>query len=159
MKPEQIINNPFNSARYDNKDIFFLDYATPMRGFNINKLSGTSHLAMNIELRVPVAKYITDAPVNSNFFKNLQFTAFTDIGTAWTGVGPFARKNGFNTSVLGGGNLPFVATVTDFRNPFLIGYGVGARTTILGYFVKYDIGWGLENKGNQSPNFVCYRGV
>ena len=144
-------NNPFSSSRYDNKDVFFLDYATPMRGFNINKLSGTSHLAMNIEVRVPVAKYLTEAPVNSNFFKNLQFTAFTDVGTAWTGVGPFARKNGFNTSVIGGGNLPFVATVTDFRNPFLVGYGLGARTTILGYFVKYDIGWGWENKEIKAP--------
>ena len=144
-------NNPFSTSKYDNKDIFFLDYATPMRGFNINKLSGTSHLAMNIEVRVPVAKYLTDAPVNSNFFKNLQFTAFTDVGTAWTGVGPFARKNGFNTSVIGGGNLPFVATVTDFRNPFLVGYGLGARTTILGYFVKYDIGWGWENKEIKAP--------
>lgn len=144
-------NNPFRSSKYDNKDIFFLDYATPMRGFNINKLSGTSHLALNIELRFPVVKYLTDAPVNSSFFKNLQLTTFTDVGTAWTGVGPFARKNGFNTSVLGGGNLPFVATVTDFRNPFLIGYGVGVRTTLLGYFVKYDIGWGLENKEIKAP--------
>jgi Tol biopolymer transport system component len=144
-------NNPFRSSKYDNKDIFFLDYATPMRGFNINKLSGTSHLALNIEVRFPVTKYLTDAPVNSSFFKNLQLTTFTDVGTAWTGVGPFARKNGFNTSVLGGGNLPFVATVTDFRNPFLIGYGVGARTTLLGYFVKYDIGWGLENKEIKAP--------
>ncbi len=144
-------NNPFNSSRFDNKDIFFLDYATPLRGFNINKLSGTSHLAMNIELRVPVAKYLYDGPIYSNFFKNLQFTTFTDIGTAWTGVGPFARKNGFNTSVIGGGLLPFRATVTDFRNPFLIGYGVGARTTLLGYFIKYDIGWGLENKEVKAP--------
>jgi hypothetical protein len=144
-------NNPFRSSKYDNKDIFFLDYATPMRGFNINKLSGTSHLALNIEVRFPVTKYLTDAPVNSSFFKNLQLTTFTDVGTAWTGVGPFARKNGFNTSVLGGGNLPFVATVTDFRNPFLIGYGVGARTTLLGYFVKYDLGWGLENKEIKAP--------
>ncbi len=144
-------NNPFNNSRFDNKDIFFLDYATPLRGFNINKLSGTSHLAFNLELRIPVAKYIYDGPIYSNFFKNLQFTTFTDIGTAWTGVGPFARKNGFNTSVIGGGALPFRATVTDFRNPFLIGYGLGVRTTLLGYFIKYDIGWGLENKEVKAP--------
>ena len=144
-------NNPFSSSRVDNKDIFFLDYATPLRGFNINKLSGTSHLAFNVELRVPIAKYIYDGPIYSNFFKNLQLTTFTDVGTAWTGVGPFARKNGFNTSIIGGGQLPFRATVTDFRNPFLIGYGLGARTTILGYFIKYDIGWGLENKEVKAP--------
>jgi len=144
-------NNPFNSTKLDNKDIFFLDYATPLRGFNLNKLSGTSHLAMNIELRIPIAKYVYDGPIYSNFFKNLQLTTFTDVGTAWTGVGPFSRENGFNTTVLGGGSLPFRATVTDFRNPFLIGYGFGARTTVLGYFIKYDLGWGLENKEIHSP--------
>jgi hypothetical protein len=144
-------NNAFSTGIVDNKDIFFLDYATPLRGFNANKLSGVSHLAMNIELRFPVAKYIYDGPVYSNFFKNLLFTTFTDIGTAWTGVGPFARKNGFNTSVIGGGLSPFRATVTDFRNPFLVGYGLGARTTLLGYYIKYDIGWGWENKEVKAP--------
>ena len=143
------VNNPFNKS--NNKDVFFLDYATPLRGFNVNKLSGTSHLAMNIELRFPIAKYLYDGPIYNNFFKNLQLNTFTDIGTAWTGVGPFARKNGFNTNVIGGGTLPFRATVTDFRNPFLIGYGVGARTTLLGYFIKYDIGWGWENKEVKAP--------
>ncbi len=144
-------NNPFNSSRYDNKDIFFLDYATPLRGFNVNKLSGVSHLALNFEVRLPVAKYLYDGPIYSNFFKNLLLSTFTDVGTAWTGVGPFARKNGFNTSVIGGGSLPFQATVTDFRNPFLIGYGVGARTTLLGYYIKYDLGWGWENKEVKAP--------
>ena len=144
-------NNPFNGSRFDNKDVFFLDYATPLRGFNINKLSGVSHLALNVEVRLPVAKYIYDGPIYSNFFKNLLITTFTDVGTAWSGVGPFSRKNGFNTSIIGGGSLPFQATVTDFRNPFLIGYGVGARTTLLGYYIKYDLGWGWENKEVKAP--------
>jgi len=144
-------NNPFSSSRFDNKNLFFLDYATPLRGFNINKLSGVSHLALNFEVRLPVAKYIYDGPIYSNFFKNLLITSFTDIGTAWSGVGPFSRKNGFNTSIIGGGSLPFQATVTDFRNPFLIGYGIGARTTLLGYYIKYDLGWGWENKEVKAP--------
>lgn len=146
-------NNPFTSklASGDNKDIFFLDYATPLRGFNVNKLSGVSHLAMNIELRLPVAKYLYEGPVYSNFFKNLLFTTFTDIGTAWTGVGPFSRKNDFNTREVGGGTSSFRATVTDFRNPFLVGYGVGVRTTLLGYYIKYDIGWGWENQEVKKP--------
>jgi hypothetical protein len=144
-------NNPFSSNIHDGKDIFFLDYATPLRGFNVNKLSGTSHLAFNVELRIPIAKYLYDGPIYNNFFKNLLISTFTDVGTAWTGVGPFARKNGFNTSVIGGGLLPFRATVTDFRNPFLVGYGVGARTTLLGYYIKYDFAWGWENKEIKNP--------
>jgi hypothetical protein len=145
--------DPFvgKSTNGDNKDIFFLDYATPLRGFNVNKLSGVSHLALNVELRFPVAKYLYDGPIYSNFFKNLLFTTFTDVGTAWTGVGPFARKNGFNTITRGEPPLPFRATITDFRNPFLIGYGIGARTTLLGYYIKYDLGWGWENKEVKAP--------
>lgn len=153
-------NNPFNplvangkDVKVDNKDVFLLDYATNLRGFNVNKLSGTSHLLLNVEARVPIAKYLYNGPIYNNFFKNLQLTAFTDVGSAWTGASPFSRKNGFNTVSLPPvkGANPFQATVTDFRNPFLIGYGVGARTTILGYFVKYDLGWGLDNKEVKSP--------
>lgn len=150
--------NPFNpltantkEPQIDNKDIFLLDYATSLRGFNINKLSGTSHLLFNFEVRLPIAKYLYSGPIYNNFFKNLQLTGFTDVGSAWTGASPFSRRNGFNTIVKGPSTNPFQATVTDFRNPFLVGYGVGARTTILGYFVKYDLGWGLDNKEIQSP--------
>jgi hypothetical protein len=28
--------------------------------------------------------------------------------------------------------------------PFLGGYGFGARSTLLGYFVKYDVGWPMN---------------
>lgn len=151
-------NNPFNPTTADtkvpiadNKDLFLLDFATPLRGFNANRLSGTSHLLLNVEVRFPIAKYLYNGPIYNNFFKNLQLTAFTDVGSAWTGASPFSRRNGFNTVVKGPSTNPFQATVTDFRNPFLIGYGVGARTTILGYFVKYDLGWGLDNNEIKSP--------
>ncbi|MDI9861536.1 hypothetical protein [Flectobacillus roseus] len=152
-------NNPFNSSTIE-KDLFFLDYATPLRGFNMNKIAGNSFMALNAEVRFPIAKYLYSGPIYSNFFKNLQLTGFTDVGTAWTGVGPFSRRNAFNTYVLpnltpaqiaNGENIPFRATITDFRSPFLVGYGIGARTTILGYFVKFDIGWGLENKEVKAP--------
>jgi hypothetical protein len=108
----------------------------------------------------PNCEILVFGPIYSNFFKNLQLTGFTDVGTAWTGIGPFSRRNAFNTYVLpnltpaqiaNGENIPFRATITDFRSPFLVGYGIGARTTILGYFVKFDVGWGLENKEVKAP--------
>jgi hypothetical protein len=149
-------DNPLNATKQDSRDLFFLDFATNLRGFNINKLSGRSHLLFNLELRIPIVKYLYQGQVYANFFKNLQLIAFTDVGTAWTGTGPFSRKNGFNTNIYGGTNIngtsPFRATVTDFRNPFLVGYGVGARSTIFGnYFLKFDIGWGMENRDVKNP--------
>ncbi len=131
----------------DLRDILFYDFAGNLRGFDFAKLFGTSHLLTNFELRLPLAQYVSKGSLTSNFLRNLQFVAFSDIGTAWYGSkGPFNRQNSLNTEIIGGGQNPFRATVTNFKNPFLVGYGLGARTTILGYFVKADYAWGLEDK-------------
>jgi hypothetical protein len=82
-------------------------------------------------------------------------STFTDIGTAWTEL-VLSRKNGFNTSIMGGRTLPFQATVTDFRNPFFLVGWHWARTTLLGC-TKYDLGWGLGKI--KLFNFLCYLGL
>jgi hypothetical protein len=83
--------------------------------------------------------------------KYLQFVGFFDIGTAWTGANPFTKYNGFNTNIYGGNTNPFIIKVTDFRNPFLMGLGLGARTRLLGFYVKFDYAYGIENKEMKSP--------
>jgi Tol biopolymer transport system component len=141
-----LIPNTTVQGRDDYRDVFFLDYVTNLRGFNLGKLTGYSHMLLNAELRLPLVKYLYRGNITSNFLRNLQLVAFSDVGTAWSGKGPFNRQNNLNTTIVGGGNLPFLATVTNFKNPFLIGYGVGARTMIVGYYVKFDYAWGLEDK-------------
>ncbi|QJW91333.1 hypothetical protein HNV11_19090 [Spirosoma taeanense] len=155
---EQIAANPLlvpnlipTEIPYDYRSVFFADFAAPLRGFRQGKLTGTSHMLFNAELRLPLVRYLYRGNVTSNFLRNLQLVAFTDIGTAWAGKGPFSQQNSLNTETVGGGNLPFRATVTNFKNPFLIGYGAGARTMLFGYFVKFDYGWGLENKVVSKP--------
>lgn len=129
----------------DNRDIFFAEFATNLRGFNLNRLSGTNYVLANVELRVPLIKYLYRGPITSNFLRNFQLIGFSDIGTAWTGKGPFSQENSLNTEIVGGGSEPFRATVTNFRNPYLMGYGVGARTMLFGFYVKFDYAWGIDN--------------
>lgn len=136
---------------YDYRNVFFLDFAGPLRGFRQGKLTGNSYMLFNFELRLPLVRYLYRGNVTSNFLRNLQLVAFSDIGTAWVGSGPFSQQNSLNTEVVSRSNIPFRATVTNFKNPFLIGYGVGARTILFGYFVKFDYGWGLENKVVSKP--------
>ena len=67
-----------------------------------------------------------------------------------------SRRNSFNTQVLGGriGDAqvnPFQAVVVNYRNPFLFGYGAGARTTLLGMYGKVDVAWGEENFKRTGP--------
>lgn len=150
---ERIASNPLlvpntipNEIRTDYRDVFFLDFAGPLRGFRQGKLTGNSYMLFNAELRLPLVRYLYRGNITSNFLRNLQLVAFTDVGTAWTGSGPFSQQNSLNTEVVGGGSIPFRAVVTNFKNPFLIGYGAGARTMLFGYFVKFDYAWGIEDK-------------
>ncbi|MBO0930576.1 hypothetical protein [Fibrella aquatilis] len=140
---------------YNVRNAFFLEFVAPLRGFALGKVTGTSHLLANAELRFPLVRLLYQGNITSNFLRNLQFVGFSDIGTAWTGgSGPLSRENSLNTTVIEapvGSSSPFRAKVTNFKNPFLIGYGVGARTMLLGYYVKFDYAWGLENNVVNKP--------
>jgi outer membrane translocation and assembly module TamA len=137
----------------DRRDQLFIEFVTPLRGFNYNKLFGNNFGLFNAEFRFPIVKYFYRGPITSNFFKNLQLVAFTDIGAAWTGKGPFSRQNSLNTRIEGGEGSPFRASVTNFKNPFLSGHGAGVRTLLLGYYLKFDVAWGVEDFVVAKPKY------
>jgi hypothetical protein len=137
-------DNPLNFEK-DNRDIFFADFATNLRGFKLNRLSGTSYMLLNAELRIPLVKYLYRGAITSSFLRNFQIVGFGDIGTAWTGKGPFSENNSLNTQIIGSEDEPFRATVTNYKNPYLMGYGAGVRTTLFGFYAKFDYAWGVDN--------------
>jgi hypothetical protein len=146
--------NPLVLNTYkDNSDLLFVDYVTNMRGFNYNTQFGPKYVLFNAELRIPIVQYLYKGVINSNFLKNLQFNAFTDIGSSWAGSNPFNQDNSSNTTFVGGGSSPFTAKVINYKNPFLIGYGVGVRTMFLGYYVKFDVAYGMQDKIVQGRKF------
>lgn len=143
----------------DLRGLLMYDLPGNLRGFDFGRLYGTSYILNNFEIRLPISQYFSQGALTSNFIRNLQIIGFYDVGTAWMGrKGPFSRQNSLNTEVIGGGTNPFRATVTNFKNPFLMGYGVGARTTILGYSVKFDYAWGLEDKTISKPRIYLSLG-
>jgi hypothetical protein len=117
----------------------FNRYCTNLRGYRYNAAYGTSFLLFNWEVRVPIIRYIYKGPINSNFWRNLQLTAFADMGAGWTGTGPWNKNNSLNTREINEGN--FSIKVKSYENPFLASYGFGARTIILGYYAKLDLAW------------------
>lgn len=154
VREQRSAENPLNPSNQDYRNVFFTDFVTPLRGFRTNKLSGESYMLFNAEVRWPLFKFLHRGPLTSNFLRNFQLIAFTDIGTAWTGSGPFSRQNSLNTEIVNpGGGSPWYAVVNNFKNPYLIGYGTGVRTLFLGYYVKGDLAWGVEDKSVQKPIF------
>ena len=144
-------------------DLFYLEYVTPLRGFNYNARSGSRHLLANAELRIPIVQYLYNGPIASGFFRNLQLSAFADAGSAYDGANPFTGENSINTRVVGGVISPtqrdnFDITVINYRNPFLLGYGVGARTTLLGVYGKLDVAWGQAEENRTGPKFYVTLG-
>ena len=135
----------------NNSNILFLEYVTSLRGFNYNAFNGNNVMLFNAELRLPLLRVLYKGPIASNFFRNLQFIAFYDIGSAWTGNSPFATENSINTETIVGG--PFEVKLKNFRNPWLSSYGFGARTVLLGYYVKFDMAYPIEDYVVKSPKY------
>jgi Tol biopolymer transport system component len=127
----------------ETQDILFAEYATNLRGFDYATLFGNSVMLMNAELRVPLIRALTNGPIASNFFRNLQFTAFYDVGTSWSGPPPFTSETSVSYNVIKDG--PFEARITNYINPWLYSYGLGARTVVFSYYVKFDFAWPVIN--------------
>ena len=126
--------------------------ATNMRGFQQNIRNGNNFVLFNTELRFPVFSYLLNRPINMQFIKDFQIVAFGDIGTAWTGWNPYNLANSLYTSHYHDGNLDI--SVTKIKEPIVGGFGLGLRTSILGYFVRGDMAWGVEDgKISKKPQF------
>lgn len=127
-----------------------------MRGFSNNIRNGSSFALINAELRIPIMEYISRTPPRNLFLRNLQLTAFYDVGTAWQGLNPFDPDNPLNTTVIDTGNdpnnfSPVRVKVKYYRKPIVMGFGIGLRTVILGYYVRLDYAWGIETGQLQTP--------
>ena len=126
--------------------------ASPMRGYIQNIRNGNSFALINTEIRLPLFRYIMNRPIKSDFFKNFQVVGIADVGTAWTGANPYSDENSFNIKTYDtgpGGTLE--VRVRNKVEPIVAGFGYGLRSKLLGYFVKWDFVWGLEDGVIREP--------
>ncbi len=136
--------NPFNYASgVDNINLLLSPFVTGVRGFKHGEMWGQNYFLLNLELRLPIIRYLVHGNISSSFFRNLQLIGFMDYGAAWTGTNPFSKDNTFNTTTVPG--KPFEVKVTNFSNPFLTSYGAGLRSYLLGYYLKLDFAWPIKD--------------
>jgi hypothetical protein len=121
----------------------FQALASNLRGFPQNIRRGSNFAVINSEVRLPVFTYLIRRPIRSNFVKNFQVIGFTDAGMAWDGLDPFGKENRVTKDVITDG--PLRITVYKDIFPIVGGYGFGIRSTVLGYFLRADWAWGVED--------------
>jgi WD40 repeat protein len=122
-----------------------------LRGFSSNARNGSTFLIGNAELRIPIFRYLLDKNQGATFFKDFHVIAFADAGLAWYGASPYSDKNPLNSVFVDG---PIAQLeVQYFRDPLVVGYGMGIRTTLLGYFLRLDYAIGIETRRKQDPKW------
>ena len=130
----------------------YQSFAGPMRGFYVNARNGNSFAMANAEVRWPIFKYLLNKPIKSDFVENFQIVSFFDVGSAWTGKSPYDESNNFNSVVVE--QKPVTVTINNNREPIIYGYGFGLRSRVLGYFLRADWAWGVDD--NQTLPRVFY---
>jgi hypothetical protein len=96
-------------------------------------------------------KYILGEKGGGNFLGNMQLVGFADAGLAWYGSSPYSDDNPLNTVFI---DEPLIdLQIQYYRDPLVFGYGYGLRTMLLGYFLKFDVGYGVETNKVFSPKY------
>lgn len=146
------------SPKYDpslpvdqNQNYLLQTIATNMRGFFQNARNGSSFAVTNTELRWSIIRNLYKYPLKSDFLNSLQIVGFADVGTAFTGSSPWSESNTFNQKEIKSG--PITVILKNLNEPLLVGYGMGLRTRLLGYFIKADYAWGLMDGIRLKPVF------
>ena len=150
------VRNPLYVKSGYNDNLLFTEFATTLRGFDYATLYGSSVAMATGEFRLPLVRALAGGAVTSSFFRNLQFTAFYDIGTSWTGQPPINSQNTLRTEQIKQG--PFQIDLKQYLNPWLYSYGFGFRTLMLGYYLKFDLAWPVENYKVNDPRVMVSMG-
>jgi hypothetical protein len=144
-----------NNTPAPDVDYAFQSLALNLRGFTQNVANGNNAFTINSEFRLPVYTTFFNRPLNNAFLRNFQLTQFIDLGTAWNGAYKGIKRP---SSVYG---IPPVQVKTQVGGigPLAGGYGFGARSTLLGYFLKFDAAWEMKGIFRGKPMYYFSLGL
>jgi len=132
--------------------------AVNLRGFVQNIANGNNNLVINSEIRFPVFTTLLNRPINNALLRNFQLVQFVDLGTAWNGAyDKLERPSMLYSSTTSPG--VFIRQKAGGVGPFAGGYGFGARSTLLGYFVKFDVAWQMDGIFKGKPQTYLALGL
>jgi len=133
------------------KDIYFTNYAMPVRGARYAERVGTNTAMANLEFRFPFIQYLSLGFPMKMIFGNIQGHAFIDIGAAWDDFDEFTDDDVFTDKY---GDMP------KYTSPIISTYGLGMKIN-LGYFlVRIDTAWDYyRGKGSSRPQYYFSLGA
>ncbi len=124
------------------EDIYFANYATPVRGSRYYERFGTNVILSNMEFRFPFINYLALGFPFKAIFGNIRGHTFFDIGAAWDNPKEFTDTD-YMMNKYGQG-------ISALATPTIRGFGVGMKIN-LGYFLlRFDTAWDVNSDGGYS---------
>jgi hypothetical protein len=145
----QVFNSFEEGTPTASRNFAFQTNANHMRGFKSNIRNGTNFAIVNTELRLPIFKFFLGKNKGASFIRNFQIVGFADAGVAWYGLSPYSKDNPINKERVETSQITI--DVNYYRDPLIASYGVGARTSLFGYYLRADYAYGIETRAVQSP--------
>jgi hypothetical protein len=133
-------NVPVNSA----SDYAFLTPALPLRGYDYAERLGTKYGLLNLELHIPIIRYLLTGGLPL-FFQNVLGVFFLDAGTAWDDTKQLQLIGKDDNG----------ETVT---KDLLIGTGAGLRVYFL-FLWKFDVAWKYNLNHFSEPRYLVSLGL
>jgi len=152
------ISPKFIDANKPDPDVYYTyqALAVNLRGFKQNVANGNNNVVINSEVRAPIFSTLLNRPINNAFLRNFQLVQFFDLGSAWNG----AYKAIARPSVTYSDNQNIAVKIkAGGIGPFAGGYGFGARSTLLGYFVRFDAAWQMNSFFKGKPQMYVSLGL
>lgn len=119
-------------------DFAFLSPALPLRGYDYAEQIGSKYSLLNLELRMPLIRYLLTGPLPI-LFQNILGVAYIDAGSSWNDTKKLQlfSKNEFGDTV---------------TKDLLIGTGVGLRFFFITLW-RFDVAWKYNVQGFSSPRY------
>jgi hypothetical protein len=147
-----------NSPQPADPSYAFQSLAVNLRGFDQNITNGNNDVVINSEIRLPIFTTLFNKPINNAFLRNFSLIQFFDLGTAWNGKYNALKRP---EQVIASPSYPYlnVQLKAGGIGPFAGGYGFGVRSTLLGYFLRFDAGWPMNTFFQAKPVLNVSMGV
>ncbi len=125
-------------------DIYFTEYAWPLRGARYAERFGNATTLFNIEVRFPFINYLALGFPLKMIFGNIRGHAFVDIGAAWNDFNEFSSKSW---------PMRYETGISNNYSPWVTTFGIGTKIN-LGYFLlKIETAWDKNLNGYSRPQW------
>lgn len=117
--------------------------ATEVRSYGYGALKAGSVCGLSSELRIPFLQYILNQNWKNSILRNFQFITFLDAAFVWDGFFPDFKNS--STLDYHAENPAVIIDLQYTRKPYIAGTGYGLRTSLFGYYIRFDQSWKIND--------------